>query len=212
MDPRILFDYDFVAQTPFKGNYTIEFIVPRFVGYQYFVLGNPSSVKTITVVFIDGTSEVISKVPLGADLLGTGRPSKAVPVLRIVIEWQAPETEITEHYIEALEPDATVVSASVTINNVANIITAYSPPGSVAIPNASTVVLNANPARKHVVIVNDGSQEVYLSFGAAAVAGKGVRLNKQGGSYEIDDRNLWQGAIYGITASGSSSLTVHEGI
>jgi hypothetical protein len=71
----------------------------------------------------------------------------------------------------------------------------------------STLAVASSTARQYTAIVNDSANTIYISLGAAAVSGTGIRLDAAGGSYEIKPDNLWLGAIYCI-ASGSSNLTV----
>jgi len=59
-------------------------------------------------------------------------------------------------------------------------------------------------------IVNDGSTNVYLGIGSAAVSGKGIRLNANGGSYEINNNNLFTGAIYGISSANVNVTTLEK--
>jgi len=49
----------------------------------------------------------------------------------------------------------------------------------------TTVVLEARSSRVNVLIVNDSDTVIYLMFGEDAVVNKGIRLNAEGGSYEI---------------------------
>jgi hypothetical protein len=51
---------------------------------------------------------------------------------------------------------------------------------------------------------------VYLGLGATAVANKGIRLNPEGGSFEMNQDNLFVGAINGIAVGGTSVVTVFE--
>lgn len=79
--------------------------------------------------------------------------------------------------------------------------------------DTSAAALAANNARKYALIVNDGGVTVYLNLGGTAVASEGIRLNADGGSYEIsrDSGNLFSGAINGITSSGTATVLVTEG-
>lgn len=78
----------------------------------------------------------------------------------------------------------------------------------------SAAVLAANGAREYALVVNDGSATCYLNLGSTAVANTGIRINANGGFYEISRRwgNLYTGAINGIAANGSATLIVTEGI
>ncbi len=82
-----------------------------------------------------------------------------------------------------------------------------------AMTTATAAVLALNDDREYALIVNDGSATVYLKVGAAAVANEGIRINANGGSYEMSRAlgNLSDVAINGITASGTATLLVTEG-
>ena len=71
----------------------------------------------------------------------------------------------------------------------------------------STLVVATSTARNYVTLVNDSANNIYLAEGVAAVGSNGIRLNANGGSYEINALNLWTGAVYCI-ASSTSVLNV----
>ena len=58
-----------------------------------------------------------------------------------------------------------------------------------------TAVLTANANRICASFVNDSDTPIYLAFGHAAVVGAGIRLNANGGRYEINLTNLFTGEI-----------------
>lgn len=89
-------------------------------------------------------------------------------------------------------------------------ITSVSTSTSVSVSTTSATMLATNSNRNSAVLVNDGSNIVYLSLGTTAVANQGIRLNASGGSYEINTENLYVGVINGITSSGTSTLTLIE--
>jgi len=78
---------------------------------------------------------------------------------------------------------------------------------AVNVGTTDTAILGQNLGRREVTIVNDGANVVYLSFGTAAVANAGVRLNAGGGSYTT---NNWEGMIRGIAVTAASVVTVAE--
>lgn len=80
---------------------------------------------------------------------------------------------------------------------------------SVSVLATSTAILTANSGRQYAAIVNDSANTIYLGFGETAVSGEGVRLNANGGTYEINNSNLYIGAVNGIS-SATSSVTVLE--
>ena len=79
---------------------------------------------------------------------------------------------------------------------------------------ASGEVLAANKHREYVLLVNDGAVDVYIKIGAAAVVNEGIRLNANGGSYEMSRAfgNLFVGAINAIVGSSTAVVLVTEGI
>jgi len=83
---------------------------------------------------------------------------------------------------------------------------------NVTVGNTSTLVLAANADRKVASFVNDSDETIYLSRGNAAELHKGIRLNANGGSFEISGVNLYTGNIYAICESGGKVLCVEEGV
>lgn len=85
---------------------------------------------------------------------------------------------------------------------------------SATISSANSTVVAANGGRRFLCLVNDSDTVIYVSLGTPARVNKGIRLNALGGSFMMDDRNLYQGIITGITtstATGLKYLTVCEG-
>lgn len=80
-----------------------------------------------------------------------------------------------------------------------------------SITTASSTILAANPNRKEALIINTGTVDVFLSRGGTAVAGRGIVLKAGGSAYEINNSNLYKGAINAI-ASSATSLLVSEGV
>lgn len=77
---------------------------------------------------------------------------------------------------------------------------------------ASTLVVAANPNRSYLCIINDSAVVVYLAFGPAATANSGIRLNANGGSYEMSGQNVWRGVVNGIASSATAAvMLVTEG-
>ncbi len=76
--------------------------------------------------------------------------------------------------------------------------------------STSTLVLPANMVRQYAAIVNDSANTVWLSLGTAALADKGITLNANGGSYEINPNNAYIGNVYAIASSTTSTLTTVE--
>ncbi len=84
---------------------------------------------------------------------------------------------------------------------------------TVAVSTTSSTALAANTNRKNATFVNNGAADVTIRRGAGpAAAGAGIVLKANGGAYEIDSRNLYKGVVTCITASGTSSLAIEEGV
>ena len=83
-------------------------------------------------------------------------------------------------------------------------------PTKVSVGSSDTTVLAAFGGRSYAVFVNDSNETIFLALGATAVINEGIRLNANGGSYEIKGENLWLGEVSAICASGSKNLTVTE--
>ena len=84
-------------------------------------------------------------------------------------------------------------------------------PTEVSVETSTTVALAANPSRTYASFVNNSNQDMYLGLGADAVMNRGIRINANGGSYEINDNNLFTGVVNAIASGGSKSLVVTEG-
>lgn len=85
---------------------------------------------------------------------------------------------------------------------------------TVAVTVSSQEAVEANPRRTYLLLQNDSTSAIYVSFGATAALGQGVRLNADGGSLEISARNqnLDSRAVNAIHAgpSGTVNLLVTE--
>lgn len=91
-------------------------------------------------------------------------------------------------------------------------VDSYPTSGGVVVGAITTVALAANRLRVHAVFVNDSVQTIYLGLGVAAVMNDGIRLNANGGSYEINRDNLFLGAVNAISNLGAATITVAEGV
>lgn len=82
------------------------------------------------------------------------------------------------------------------------------------IGNTTTAALAANASRVYAMFVNDSDEAIYLKLGASAAMNTGIRLNANGGSYEMSAAlgNLYRGAVNAICSSGSKKLLVTEGV
>lgn len=86
---------------------------------------------------------------------------------------------------------------------------------AVNVTASSAEVLASNANRKYALFINDSDAVIYLKIGVSAVLNEGIRLNANGGSYEMSSAigNLATGAVNGIHgSSGNKVLTVLEGV
>ena len=83
--------------------------------------------------------------------------------------------------------------------------------GKISVGAVSTAVLAANANRIFAQFVNDSDEEIYLDLSDTAVMNEGIRLNANGGSFEIGSTNLYTGAVTAISGVAAQNLTVSEG-
>ncbi len=75
----------------------------------------------------------------------------------------------------------------------------------------STTVLAANKNREYAILINDSDTTIYLALGTDAELNKGIRLNANGGSFEINKTNPYKGEINAICSVSGKKLLVTEG-
>jgi len=84
-----------------------------------------------------------------------------------------------------------------------------------AVTTSSQQALAINTNRKYVMLINDSDTVIYLKIGAAAVANEGIRVNSNGGVYEMSSAigNLHTGVINAIHGgAGNKNLLIVEGV
>lgn len=84
-------------------------------------------------------------------------------------------------------------------------------PSVLAVSGSSQQALAANQLSQYRLFINDSANVMYLSLGGTAVLNTGIRLNANGGTYEMSllNGNLFRGAITAIGTTGN--LIVIEG-
>lgn len=133
-------------------------------------------------------TEISGKIPeddLGALLTEISGKIPEGDLASLLADIDATLSDLYAAYI-ADEPDTTIAYADTVV----------------AAADASTQVLAANPDRVYALIINDSDTTIYLRVGAAAELNKGIRLNAEGGSYEMASSlgNLSKAAIFAIHA------------
>lgn len=81
----------------------------------------------------------------------------------------------------------------------------------VIVGTVSTVLLAANTSRKYALITNNSGATLYINYGTAAVLNEGMRLNSNGGNFEINWSNLCRDQIRGINSAVAGTVLVIEG-
>ena len=81
---------------------------------------------------------------------------------------------------------------------------------TVAVTVSSQEAVAANARRTYLLLQNDSTSAIYVSFGSTAALGQGVRLNADGGSLEISARNqnLDSRAVNAIHSAGSGTVNL----
>jgi hypothetical protein len=123
---------------------------------------------------------------------------------------QIPDSMQTRYKDMGDETHAEVVYSGVSVGE--TIIVNQS---RVDVAATSTAVIAANSSRKYLILINDSDTTIYLSFGGAAQLYAGVRLNSNGGSYEMGAAfgNNYTGAVYAIHGSTDTKrLLINEGV
>lgn len=96
---------------------------------------------------------------------------------------------------------------SVVLNNIDTVTF-----NNVTVGSSSTSIIAANAKRTYLRLTNDSNENIYITLGStAALMNKGISVLANGGYYEINQNNLWQGEIRGICTSGGKVMMYLEG-
>lgn len=82
--------------------------------------------------------------------------------------------------------------------------------GPAGVGTTSVVVFKANAERTAATFVNDSPSVIYLRLGDDAVVNTGIRLNRDGGSFEINELNMFYGPVSAIGAAAGLTLCSQE--
>jgi len=82
---------------------------------------------------------------------------------------------------------------------------------NVTVTNSATKIVGANTARLSLVIENNGSVTVYIGPDTSVSSSNGIPILSSG-SFQEDSggARMYQGDIYGITASSTSDVRYWE--
>jgi hypothetical protein len=80
-------------------------------------------------------------------------------------------------------------------------------PTQVVVAAAATQIVTARPGRQSVTVINTGSTAFYLGPSASVTAASGVLIPAGVG---VSITLAYCGALYGVTASGTATLSVYE--
>lgn len=83
------------------------------------------------------------------------------------------------------------------------------------ITTVSQIVVPASAERKYLLFVNDSDTTIYLNLDRPAAANSGLRLNANGGSYEMDTgaKNMSLMQVTAIhSGAGEKRLIITEGV
>lgn len=84
----------------------------------------------------------------------------------------------------------------------------YCQPHSWTVSTASLQILPTNENRLQTTFVNrHNAAKIYLNYGALAEVGKGICLMPNGGSYEINKTNPYQGIVSAIADTAGATLS-----
>lgn len=102
---------------------------------------------------------------------------------------------------------------------VVNLITDLTPINYTSSSTSPIRILNANYNRIYALIVNDSDTAMYIypvnfsstsTASTTVIAGRGIRLNANGGSYEIDVNNTYVGEVWLATSTAGKNVLVSE--
>jgi len=109
-------------------------------------------------------------------------------------------------------------AAYLKVDSDANVLTKEQPTSrtashsEVTVGATTTSALATNTSRKAALFINDSVETIYLKIGSSAVLNAGIRLNANGGSYQMSfkEGTLSTAQVNSICASGSKKLLVTE--
>jgi len=200
-------------------NWTLKTPDTTYIGDIKFGEALPAGTNVIGKVGIDQTTPGTTNAVVEASAAAI---KAAVELIDNVVSGSEAQVDV----VAALPVGANLigkVGIDQTTPGTTNAVAVISDTGAYTTPTHTTVnvtitsgaVLAANTSRLYALLVNDSDTTIYLKIGVAAVANQGIRVNANGGSYEMSKKqgNLHTGAINGIHAGTSNKvLLITEGV
>lgn len=81
---------------------------------------------------------------------------------------------------------------------------------SATVGTSNTTIFTADASRAYLNIENVGVDTIWIAFSSPATQNKGIKLDS-GERLEINDLNMYRGAIYGIVVTTPSAVTYLKG-
>jgi len=162
---------------------------------------------------LDGKTAALMNFRQGTALDKRSDLTNVEPTAKITIgAGVIPGSSTVPNFISAISATQEAQSVSMAVNPMATPIQTSAAPAAASVGVASGAVLSANPARRHVVLVNTSGVNISLAFGQAAVLNSGITLMANGGSYEMSAQqgNLNLQEIRAIAAAAASNLSIQE--
>jgi hypothetical protein len=126
------------------------------------------------------------------------------PIDAVVLQELAHNEVILTHGI-ASQSTADVLP----VQNIQGPAAASSGTGAVTVGTSSVSVRNALATRKLLALFNDSANTIYVALGGTATLNQGIRLNANGGMYELPG-SIYTGAVSAIATGAGSVLTFVE--
>lgn len=95
----------------------------------------------------------------------------------------------------------------------ADLVVYVAPRRADVLSSASRQIAAENLNRRALFIVNDSDTVMFLAIGYPAQAGRGIRLNAEGGTFNMTDDNLSTQEVNAIhIGTGMKNVTVQEAV
>jgi len=167
---------------------------------QLSITNGDSSSHTYDVVFYIVSNELLDEESTGGDLnLSIGGATGVATQVSIVDATGTTAANVTANGMQ--------VYGELTVGEIRTPVHT-----AVTVGTSSTLALAANANRESALFVNDSDETIYLSLNGSASLNSGIRLNANGGSYEMSKElgSLAVLAVNAISTSGSKKLLVTE--